>query len=171
MTRGLPILAAACWLATVGGCRIEERIPESARTTAPPDTTAVLAVLRSYYRDFSARDWNAFQSHFWTGADITTVWQPPGDSARRVDVMPVPEFVRRAPEGPGSRAIFEEQMQSARIVVRHDLASAWVRYRARFGDPGDVQEWEGHDLFTLMRLEGEWRIVELAFTPEPGGTP
>ena len=33
----------------------------------------VLAELRRYYADFSARDWEAFASHFWKGATITTV--------------------------------------------------------------------------------------------------
>lgn len=169
MLRAAALMGAAAWFGGMLGCRIEERIPDSvASPPAATDTTAVLAELQAYYRDFSARDWEAFQSHFWPGADITTVWQRPGDTVSRVLVMPVPEFVAQAPQGPDSREIFEERPMSSRIDVQRDLATAWVRYHARFGDPGDVREWEGHDVFTLMRVGAVWKIVELAFTSEGG---
>ena len=158
--------AAAVAMAVLGACSIQEHQPPGERPTAGADTTAVLAELQQYYRDFSARDWDAFSGHFWPGADITTAWQTPGDSAARVAITPVPEFVARAPEGPDSRAIFEESMLGAEIRVNGDLAQAWVRYRARFGDAGDVMEWEGTDAFLLMRLDGVWKIVELAFSPD-----
>ena len=157
---------AALAIVFLGACSIQEHQPPENQTTAAPDTAAVLAELAGYYRDFSARDWSAFSSHFWPGADIATAWQPPGDSAVRVVITPVPEFVAGAPEGPGSRTIFEESMLGAEIRVNGDLAQAWVRYRARFGDPGDVMEWEGTDAFLLMRLDGVWKIVELAFAPD-----
>jgi len=43
----------------------------------------------------------------------------------------------------------------------------WARYTARFGDPGSVRTWKGIDAFTLMRHEGRWRIVSLAYTDVP----
>lgn len=158
----------------VGGlaCRIEKHPPERGISTADAaraaDSVAVVAVIDAYYVDFSARDWDAFASHFWPGADITTVFAPPGDSVPRVVIMPVPDFVDRAPEGPGSREIFEERPEHTEVDVRGDLAVAWVRYRARFGDPDDLQEWTGTDVFTLVRHEEVWKIVELAFTPDAG---
>ncbi len=147
-------------------CRIEEH---PVRAPADPDVAeqaGVVAELEAYYRDFSARDWEAFASHFWPGADVTTAWQPPGETAVRVVVTPVPEFVAQAPSGPGSREIFEETMLDATVTIAGDLAQAWVRYRARFGDAGNVAEWEGIDAFILLRLNGVWKIVELAFVPE-----
>jgi hypothetical protein len=75
----------------------------------------------------------------------------------------VPDFVAQGPRGPGSRAIFEERMLEGRITSTGDLAQAWVRYRATFGDPGQVSEWEGTDAFTLLRHGGRWRIASLAF--------
>jgi hypothetical protein len=127
----------------------------------------VLAFLESYYDAFSERDWQRFTAHFWPGATMTTVWQPPGEPAPRVTVTTVPEFVRRAPDGPGSREIFEERMLAAEVQVRGTLAQVLARYRARFGDPGDVAEWEGIDSFALLRHAGEWRIVSLSFAAEP----
>jgi hypothetical protein len=148
-----------------GGCAIEYAPPDERQAPTAPDadTTLVLAELRSYYRDLSDRNWGLFADHFWAGATITTVWQPPGAAAPGVTYTTVPEFVAAAPQGPDSREIFEETMLDARIRVAGGLAQAWVRYHARFGDPGAVREWEGVDAFTLMRHEGRWRIVSLAF--------
>jgi hypothetical protein len=126
----------------------------------------VLAELRQYYADFSARDWEAFASHFWKGATITTVWQPAGEPAERVVVTSIPDFVAQAPQGPGSKPIFEEKMTSADVRVFQNLAQVWACYDARFGDQGSVMEWSGLDAFTLMKHDGSWKIVALAFSAE-----
>ena len=135
---------------------------------APEEHVGVRLALEAYYDAFSDRDWPRFRESFWSGATLTTVWQPPGEDAPRVEAVTVPEFVARAPEGPGSREIFEERMLSADVRTRGDLATAWVRYRARFGDPGEVAEWEGTDVVTLLRHDGAWRIVSLAYAAGEG---
>lgn len=124
----------------------------------------IRAELERYYADFSARDWEKFADHFWPGATITTVWAPPGESAPRVVVTSIPDFVAKAPEGPGSKPIFEEKMTGAEVRVQGNLAQVWARYEARFGEPGQVTEWSGTDAFTLMKHGGRWKIVALAFT-------
>lgn len=134
--------------------------------TGGPLPAAVRERLVGYYDDLSDRDWDAFRTHFWERATITTRWQPPGEDAVRVVVSTVDEFVAKAPEGPGSQPIFEERMTSLTGTARGDLAVAWAGYRARFGAPGDVQEWTGTDVFTLLRHDGRWRIVSLTFAPE-----
>lgn len=139
--------------------------------SVPADATEanraeVLDRLERYYADFSSRDWEAFASHFWPGATLTTVWQPPGADAPRVVVTDLDEFIALAPQGPGSREIFEERMLGAKVLTHGNLAQVWARYEARFGDPGEITEWRGIDAFTLMRHDGEWRIVSLSFTDE-----
>lgn len=128
--------------------------------------TEILAELEGYYADFSARDWVRFRDHFWSGATLTAVWQPPGEDTERVVITSLDDFVARAPEGPGSREIFEERMLEAEVTVQGALAQVWARYEARFGDPGDVREWTGIDAFTLMRHDGRWRIVSLSYANE-----
>lgn len=143
------------------------QVPELA--PAPPAESAraeILPFLESYYDALSERDWKRLESHFWPGATITTVWQPPGEAERRVVVSTITEFIEQAPAGPGSREIFEERMLAARVDARGALAVVFARYAARFGDPGDVSEWEGTDLFSLLRHDGEWRIVSLSFQSE-----
>lgn len=153
-------------------CTLEYAPPGERLSQATPDadTSLVIAELYSYYRDFSARDWPLFAEHFWPGATIAAAWQPPGEDVPRVTVTTVSQFVAAAPEGPGSREIFEERMLGARIRLTGGLAQAWVHYQARFGNTGDVREWEGVDAFTLMQHDGQWRIVSLAFQSEGPGS-
>lgn len=138
---------------------------ESARVQAQPEQE-VRERLETYYQDFSARDWERFADHFWPGATLTTVWQPPDAAAPVVHVVTVAEFVAQAPAGPGSQPIFEERMVEADIRVMGQLATAWVRFEARFGRPGEVAEWTGVDVFTLIRHEGVWRFTSLAYGDE-----
>ena len=160
-------LVLAC-MVLVPACHIEiddqraHRVNDDAQAEQ-----AVLRTVRSYYDALSSLDSTAFLAHFWPGADVTTRWQPPGTDSVRIQILPVEDFVRRWPEGPGSRAVFEERMLEAEVRLRGDLAQAWVHYAARFGDSSDVQEWRGIDAFTLIRHVGTWRIVELAFVPDP----
>ena len=123
----------------------------------------ILRELGSYYADFSARDWQKYADHFWPGATLTTIWKPEGEARDRVVVTTVPEFVAQAPKGPGSKPIFEERMTGAEVRVQGPLAHVWARYKARFGDPGKIADWSGVDAFTLMRLDGRWKIVALAY--------
>ena len=133
---------------------------------AEPDRVQILGEIGQYYQDFSSRDWEAFASHFWEGATITTRFDPDGGEAVRVVVTGVPEFVAKAPEGPGSKPIFEEVMTSSKILLYGNLAVAWAGYDAKFGEEGDLFEWSGVDAFTLMKHEGRWKITSLAFHAE-----
>lgn len=158
---GVAISGLLCALSVASCARQIEpvRSPDPARAE-------VLDAVEGYYDDFSARDWDAFASHFWPGATLATVWQPPGADAPRVVVTSVEDFIAQAPLGPGSRAVFEERMTSAEVRVHDDLAHVWARYEARFGDPGDITEWRGIDAFTMMRHDGAWKIVSLSYTNE-----
>jgi hypothetical protein len=145
----------------------------SAQVPAPDSTSEgaartaeVVSVLESYYQALSDRDWPRFANHFWPGATIGTVWQPPDEPAPRVDLQSVQTFIDRAPEGPGSKPIFEERMIGSEVHVQGTLALVYARYRARFGDPGNVLEWEGLDAFILLEHLGEWRITALTFAPD-----
>ncbi len=126
----------------------------------------ILAELQSYYDDLSARDWEAFARHFWPGATMATVWPPPGDSALRLMLIPVEEFIAHAPEGPGSKPIFEERPLKTQITVHGNLAQAWAHYEARFGEEGQIMEWRGIDAFTLLQHEGRWKIISVSYTSE-----
>lgn len=163
--RGSGTLLVLAVLAAPGATQAQDA-PDGPAAAHDPVQDAVLERIGLYYADLSARDWDAYRSHFWPGATLTTVWTPSGEETARVVVTALEEFIEQAPLGPGSRSIFEERMLEAEVRVYRDLARVWARYEARFGDPGDVTEWRGIDAFTLMEHAGEWRIVSLAYTTE-----
>lgn len=122
--------------------------------------------LAAYYADMTARDWRKYRTHFWDSATLTTAWQSSGDSAARVHVITIDEFIRLTPQGPDSQPVFAERMKSASIQVKNNLATAWVEYDAEFGKPDSLARWSGTDLFTFMKHAGEWKIVSLVFEAE-----
>lgn len=158
---GLALLALACFLSLVacGATR-------SPSLGSPERQSEVLAAVEAYYRDLSARDWEAFASHFWPDARLTTIWQAQGAEAPTVFSTDVPEFVRRAPEGPDSASIFEEHLVEAEVLVTANLAVVWATYEAAFGEPGELQRWSGVDAITLMEHEGRWAITSIAFAAQ-----
>ena len=128
-----------------------------------PEGAAIEERLRRYYQDMSDRDWQKYREHFWKNATITTVWQQPGDSAAAVDITTIDDFIRETPNGPDSKPIFEEKINDSKITVQNNLAQAWVKYDAKFGTPDSLTQWSGTDVFTLLRHQGEWKIVSLVF--------
>lgn len=168
--RMMLVLGPLIGCAQTGETSEETVAPSSATDTAAPATAEleVREVLDRHYRTFSARDWDSFRSNFWPGAMMTAIWTPAGRTAPEVVGTSIPDFIAQAPEGPGSREIFEESLISVKITEEAGLAQAWARYRARFGDPGDITEWEGYDAFTLLKHEGEWKITSLSYAADPG---
>ena len=140
---------------------------------AHDDATAeVLKQITQYYADMTCSDGKmvpAFETHFWKGATITTVWQPSGHPKAEVLVTSVPDFVSQSPQGACSQPIFEEKTDSSEIKVHNGVAHVWAHYKARFGKPGAIQEWDGIDAFTLLQFENQWKIVSLAFRPSEAG--
>jgi hypothetical protein len=83
--------------------------------------------------------------------------------------MTIEQFIEQAPLGPGSREVFEERLDSARVRGSDSLAQVWAWYSARFGDPGRVESWTGIDAFTLIHHDGRWRITSLGYVNDEEG--
>jgi ketosteroid isomerase-like protein len=158
----------------VAGCIVTPDVDHTAIPTASVEQIdgaiiererlLIKAEITSYYRDLSARDWDAFAAHFWRGATVSSVWEP-DDEGRRVVFSTVPEFIVESDPGPD--VLFDEQLGTAQVHVSGNLAIVWAQYRVRFGDqPGNVREWSGIDAFTLIKHVGVWKITSMAFAPE-----
>lgn len=158
-------------------CRIERIEPPPGRSTSVsavtepgPEDSAIVAALDQYYDRFSRRAWRAFRSSFWPGGVIATRWHPPGRSAPQVDVQTLETFLRRTREGPDRLAVFAERMVHHEITQYGELAIVWATFEATFGRAGAAPETHyGVDAFQLLKHQGEWRIVSLAFTQELPG--
>jgi len=151
-------------LLLLAGCEVR-RAPPAA---AGGDERVVRERVAQYYHDMSARDWRAYQGHFWPGATLTTVWRPPEDTASRVAIMTIDQFLAQTGAGPDSKPIFEERLLVQEVRVTGNLAQVWARYEATFGHSISVSTWRGIDAFTWMKHDGQWRIVALAYTDESG---
>ncbi len=145
-----------------------EPAPPPSAVSATPDSVRdqVLALVQQYYADLNARNWPRYESYFWPGATVSMVWPPPGEDESRVLVMPVAEFVRQAPQGAGRKTIFEEHMTSSEVRATSELAIVWAHYDAQYSDSTPAQHWSGIDAFTLVRLDGHWRIASLAWVSD-----
>ena len=140
--------------------------PDPGPETNSGEIQEIRDMLTRYYADMSRRDWTKYKSYFWDSATITTVWQKPGDSSEKVNIITINEFIRQTPNGPDSKPVFEETMTGVEITVKKDLAIAWADYHAKFGTKDSLAVWTGKDLFSIMRHRGEWKIVSLSFEKE-----
>ena len=151
-------------LLVLSGCTVRRAGPAAPN----PDEEAVRVAVQQYYRDMSARNWPVYAAHFWPRATLTTVWQPPGESAPRVVVTSIDSFLAMTGKGPDSKPVFEERLLGQEVRVTANLAHVWARYEARFGDSAALQTWRGVDAFTWMKQDGTWRIVALAYSVDSG---
>ena len=147
-------------------------LPEPSETMSAEDTSKarerglILAEVTAYYRDLTARDWDAFARHFWRGAVVTMIWAPDDGSERRVDFISVPDFIAQMDLGEDSTLICEQMMGSVEMHFDGTVAQVWSRHRVRFGEPGNVHEWTDVDAFTLMKHVGLWKISSMALAAQ-----
>ncbi len=177
MSRSLTILL----LVTLTGCAttpVVDNAPVPVATPPPLPTQSeamssqdrmdarerglILAEVTAYYRDLTARNWDAFARHFWRGALVSMIWEPADESERRVDFISVPDFIAQLDLGEDSTLIFEQTMGTVEVHLEGNVAQVWSRHRVRFGEPGDVREWTDVDAFTFMKHVGLWKISSMA---------
>ncbi len=177
MSRPVTILL----LVTLTGCVSAPVVHNSPAPPPPPEQSEpvsrddmmearerglILAEITAYYRDLTARDWDAFARHFWRGAVVTMIWTPDDESERRVDFISVPDFIAQMDLGDDTDLIFEQTMGTVEVHFDGNVAQVWSRHRVRFGDPGDVREWTDVDAFTLMKHVGLWKISSMALAAQ-----
>ena len=149
---------------SVSGCIEQPKVqPESDQH---PEEVEIRDFLNQYYQTMSSRQWSAYRGFFWDKATLTTIWATDSTSAPTVQISTIDEFISKTGEGPDSQPIFEESMTSVDIQIKKNLAQAWATYDAKFGNKEELMEWSGMDLFSLMKHEGEWKIVSLAFSSD-----
>ena len=139
---------------------------EGSRRSGQPSIDQIHKLLENYYTTMSERNWQQYKIFFSDDAILTTVWQKEGDTLPRIINTSITNFILEAKDGPGSQPIFEENMLSDEIKVKNNLATAWVKYEAKFGTKDKLMEWKGVDLFSFLRHDNEWKIVSIVFESE-----
>lgn len=118
-------------------------------------------ILKDYYKTMSNRDWKQYKTLFVERATLTTIWPDESDSTPRILTNTIDDFISKTKDGPYSQPIFEEKMLNAKVSVRQNLAQGWVDYSVKFGSKENLNEWYGNDLISLIKFDGEWKIVSM----------
>jgi hypothetical protein len=127
------------------------------RRPEPGPGPEVIAAVELMYDDLSSRRWEALATHFLPEASL--VFATP-EGPKRMAPDKFIEMVKKNVEG---KEIFEERMDTGAAVWSHqDLASVWSPFQGREGNGQDVREWSGIDSFTMLKVEGRWRISHVA---------
>lgn len=132
----------------------------AASPAASPEDQAVLAPVRALFAGMAHRDAAAIRAPLLPGGSLTLMrdGQPVqmsfDDFAARV-ARPAPQRI-------------EERIHHPLVRIDHDLAVVWAPFD--FLSDGKVDHC-GTDLFTLVRVKGEWRIASIADTGRKACTP
>ncbi len=126
-----------------------------------PATDPVKAEIRQMYLDLSARDWEKFGSHFTSNAVV--IFKTRKGAATVMSMKEVDTTTRKAVEG---KPVYGEECDSLDVRVHRDLAHAWSHFRAKLGTTEKVATWSGIDAYTLLRVDGVWKIAAIAISED-----
>ena len=159
------LLAAACFGAAAG-CRIEDHTPEGTRR----DEVAVQDVLARYTRGLDRGDWEQVRSLFWRNGSYSGPLIP-RSSGNPVSIDSALQVFARTPDNHEPSTF---QVRSLRTDLRQesDVAAAWLTLRRRtpLAGAGMVErDWVEH--VVLRRIGSSWRILSVAGSSEPRGSP
>lgn len=159
------VLAAAC-LGAAAGCRIEDHTPAGTRR----DEVAVQDVLARYTRGLDRRDWDQVRALFWRNGTYSGPLIP-RSTGNPVSIDSALRVFSRNLDGHEPSTF---QVRSLRTDLRQegDVAAAWVTLRRRtpLAGAGVVErDWVEH--VVLRRIGSSWRILSIAGSSVPRGTP
>lgn len=120
---------------------------------ASSEDTAVLAPVQALFDGMAHRDAAAIRAPLLSGGSLTLM-----RDGKPVQ-MSFDDFAARVAK-PGITRI-EERIHHPLVRIDHDLAVVWAPFD--FLSDGKVDHC-GTDLFSLVRLDGQWRIAAIADT-------
>jgi hypothetical protein len=123
---------------------------------ADPAVADVEAVVRALYAELSAREWDALAARFAPDARLTMARRG------RVDALAAPDFIAKNREALKGVAVFEEKCVALDVRVHGAVAHAWSRFEGKVGSPEKLRTWGGIDAWTLVRIDGAWRVAAVA---------
>jgi hypothetical protein len=120
---------------------------------ASPEEQAVLAPVQALFNGMTDRDAAAISAPLLPGGSLTLMRD--GKAVQ----MSFEDFAARVAK-PGTTRI-EERIHHPLVRIDHDLAVVWAPFE--FLSDGKVDHC-GTDLFSLVRVDGQWRIAAIADT-------
>lgn len=120
---------------------------------ASPEDQAVLAPVQALFDGMAHRDAAAIRAPLLPGGSLTLM-----RDGKPVQIS-FDDFAARVAKPAPQR--IEERIHHPLVRIDHDLAVVWAPFQ--FLSDGKVDHC-GTDLFSLVRVEGEWRIAAIADT-------
>ncbi|HKS16698.1 MAG TPA: nuclear transport factor 2 family protein [Planctomycetota bacterium] len=121
----------------------------------------IVAAMEVMYDDLSARRWEALEAHFLP--DAALVFATPSGPKR----MAPPKFIEMVRKNVEGKEVFEERMEAASVRAHGDVAQVWSSFAGREGNGQDIRTWSGVDAFTLVKVDGKWKIALIAVSQDP----
>jgi len=158
--------AALCLgLLVAVGCHIEDHTPAGSRH----DEEAVQALVSSYARTLSERDWIGARALFWPDASYSGPMLPASGSGHQaIPIDLALSLIARRVEGIGMER-FDVRVLRSDYRQDGDLAAVWLTTRRLRPVAGSVIDGEWIEHLVLRRISGEWRILSVAATASPRG--
>ena len=125
----------------------------------------VIVAIDQMYDDLSSRRWDALEAHFLPEASLVFAT---ANGPRRLTPTAFIEMVKKAVEG---KEVFEERMLTGSVRAHGDLATVWSSFEGREGNGTEIRTWSGVDAFTLVKVEGRWKISQVAVSKDPEESP
>ena len=141
----------------------------------PADVASPEAITTALYDVISGpaaqpRDWNRFRSLFYPGARLVYAQTTPGGE-ELVHPMTVEDFVRIVTPIYASGGGFWERDIGHRIERFGNVAHVFTAYETRRSGPDGPVVARGINSFQLVRHQGRWWVVNIAWDTERPGNP
>ncbi len=153
------VLTALLGFLLINGCSDAHSIKKNDSSLVELET-----LITEYYSIMSSRNWTVYREFFTDKAVLTTLWQDSTDTKLRLFTNTITEFVNQTENGPDSQPIFEEKPIKIDVRIEDNLASAWVRYKAKFGTENNLIEWKGNDVISFIKYNDTWYITSITYT-------
>jgi hypothetical protein len=121
----------------------------------------VLAAVDLMYDDLSSRRWDALEAHFLPNAALVFTG-PKGEQS-----MTPSQFIEVVKKKVEGKDVFEERRTAGQVRAHGDLATVWSDFEAREGNGTDIRHWSGVDAFTLVKVDGRWKVALIAVSLDP----
>ena len=126
------------------------------------DERAVLASVHALFDALAERNVPAMLAHVVPGGTGTDIVRGK-DGTVRFKAQPYVDFLRATPaQGPR----LEEMLRHPEVRIDYDMATVWGEYT--FREDGRISNC-GMDSIQLIRVGGEWKILNFSWTSRSGG--
>ena len=136
--------------------------PAALAAQKAPDEQAILAAVQTTFDGMRTHDTTTLKKVIQADASFLTVGKD-REGKQRIRRAVGQEFIDAV--GKGGEP-WNESVQKPEVRQDGDLATVWGYYTFKLGDK---QSHCGYDLFTLARIEGQWKVVAIADTQQREG--